>query len=46
MVLVFNRIKILVEKDYHIDWTVKPVYINRVHLWLDNATSGATNVRD
>ena len=24
MVLVFNRIKIVVEKVYHIDWTVRP----------------------
>ena len=24
MVLVFNRIKIVVEKVYHIDWTARP----------------------
>ena len=26
MVLVFNRIKIVVGKDYHIDWSVRPEY--------------------
>ena len=50
LVLVLNRIKIVVEKDYHIGWSALPVYINRVYLWLDNKTSGAsvlsaTNVR-
>ena len=34
MVLVFNHIKIVAEKGYHIDWTVLPVYISLVHLWL------------
>ena len=28
-------------KGYHIDWSVRLVYINQVHLWLDNTTSGA-----
>ena len=35
MVLVFKGIKIVVEKKgYRIDWSVIPVYINLIHLWL------------
>ena len=33
IVLVFSGIKIMVEKDYQIDWSVILVYINLIHVW-------------
>ena len=33
-VIIFSEIKRFVK--IHIDWSVLPNYINRVHFWLDN----------